>query len=360
MAIDILLIEDETAHAELVRRAFEPLADTHCLAVAISLKEARQYLQEHPVDIVLTDWLLPDGKGTDLLPASPEERTFPVVVMTSHGDEHVAVDAMKAGALDYVVKSEESLRDMPHVVTRALREWEHLAERKRAEEQIRVSLREKELLLQEVHHRTRNNMQVISSLLHFQSAATQNEEALQAFQSIESRIRSMALVHDKLYQSDLTTVNLAEYIRDLAYSLINYYPGRQNNLTFTFDVEAVLLSIDSAVPCGLMLNELLTNTLQHAFPQSRSGEKPAADEIRIVLRPQDGNNFELHIHDNGVGLPENFDIETVTTLGFKLIKSIIGHQLKGTLELVRQERGTEIIAKLHPPTYKPRIRGHAV
>ncbi len=136
--IDILLVEDEVAHAELIRRAFEAQAGQMNLMIARSLQEAHDCLVESIPDLVITDLILPDGRGIELLPADKEEIAYPVVVMTSHGNEQVAVEAMKAGALDYVVKSEVTLLAMPHIAERALREWGYIIERKRAEEKIRL------------------------------------------------------------------------------------------------------------------------------------------------------------------------------------------------------------------------------
>ncbi len=129
----ILVVEDEPAHAELISRAFEKHAERFDLAVAANLKDAKQYLSGRRPDLVLTDLFLPDGMGSDLLPGKAEGSFFPVVVMTSYGDEKAAVKAMKAGALDYVVKSETTLKDMPHLVTQTLREWHHITARKRVE-----------------------------------------------------------------------------------------------------------------------------------------------------------------------------------------------------------------------------------
>ncbi len=134
--IHILLVEDEEAHAELVRRAFERHTGRFHLTVVDNLEKAQGYLAESLPNLVITDWLLPDGQGTDLLPTEGETSRFPLVVMTSHGDEQIAVDAIKAGALDYVVKSAEALSNIPHVAERALREWGHIVERKRVEEAL--------------------------------------------------------------------------------------------------------------------------------------------------------------------------------------------------------------------------------
>ncbi len=137
--IDVLLVEDEEAHAELIRRAFEPRAELMSLSVATTLREARSLLEAKTPDLALIDLLLPDGKGIELLPAEGQESKYPIVIMTSHGDEEVAVEAMKAGALNYVVKSGETLANMPQIVEGALREWGHVIERRRAEEALQAS-----------------------------------------------------------------------------------------------------------------------------------------------------------------------------------------------------------------------------
>ena len=132
----ILMVEDDPAHVEMVRRAFEKHNDRFELAVASSLKEAKQYLSSRRPDLVLVDLFLPDGKGSDLLPGKDAEALFPVVVMTSYGDEKSAVEAMKTGALDYIAKSDTTLRDMPHLAEQALREWRHITERRKAEKAL--------------------------------------------------------------------------------------------------------------------------------------------------------------------------------------------------------------------------------
>ncbi len=137
--VDILLVEDEEAHAELIRRAFESHFRRVRLTGVANLKEARDFLAKSLPDLVIADLNLPDGKGTELLSAKNEQAPFPLVVMTGQGDEHVAVEAIKAGALDYLVKSETTLADMPHITERTLREWGHITERRRAEETVRES-----------------------------------------------------------------------------------------------------------------------------------------------------------------------------------------------------------------------------
>ena len=145
--IRILIVEDEEDHAELIRRAFQSSASHICLEVAGRLKEARRALARSAPDLMILDLLLPDGKGVELLPPDREQLAFPVVVMTAHGNEQAAVEIMKAGALDYIVKSEATLADMPHIAQRALREWRLISERKEAEQALRAAEREKSVIL---------------------------------------------------------------------------------------------------------------------------------------------------------------------------------------------------------------------
>ncbi|HTY26407.1 MAG TPA: sigma 54-interacting transcriptional regulator [Desulfomonilaceae bacterium] len=138
-AVNILLVEDEEAHAEAVKRAFQPLGSAVCLSCASNIREALEHLDESVPHLVIADWLLPDGKGTDILSGDKERDLFPVILMTSHGNEKVAVDALKAGVVDYVVKSPAAFAALPRTAERVLREWELLAENKRAHEALRVS-----------------------------------------------------------------------------------------------------------------------------------------------------------------------------------------------------------------------------
>ena len=144
---------------------------------------------------------------------------------------------------------------------------------KKAEEQIRASLMEKEVLLKEIHHRVKNNLQIISTLLDLQSESIKDKEALRAFRESQDRIKAMALVHEKLYQStDLSSIDLAEYIEKLTYFLFNSYIANSERITLKVDVGHLHTDIDRAIPCGLIINELATNALKHAFPDGRKGE----------------------------------------------------------------------------------------
>jgi two-component sensor histidine kinase len=206
-----------------------------------------------------------------------------------------------------------------------------IAERKRAEEQIKASLGEKEVLLKEVHHRVKNNLQVVSSMLQLQSKNIKDKETVEMFQESRNRVRSMALVHERLYQSkDLAKVDFAKYIRSLANYLCRSYGVNTNVIQLRTNLHDVSLGVDTAIPCGLILNELVSNSLKHAFPDGREGE------IHIELRSDDNDKFTLMVSDNGVGLLEDLDFRNTESLGLQLVNTLV-NQLEGTIELDRRD-----------------------
>ncbi len=209
-----------------------------------------------------------------------------------------------------------------------------ITERKRADERIKNSLREKEVLLQEIHHRVKNNLQVISSLLNLQSGYIKDERVKQLFRESQDRVKSMALIHEKLYKStDLARIDFSEYVRSLTQMLFQSYRSSRGTIELKARVEPVFLDIDTAVPVGLMLNELVSNSLKHAFPTGGPGT------IFIDLEPRSKDDYTLSIRDNGVGVPADFDVDTSNSLGLRLVR-ILTKQIGGTLEF-RSDKETE-------------------
>ncbi|NJD56250.1 MAG: HAMP domain-containing protein [Nitrospirae bacterium] len=206
-------------------------------------------------------------------------------------------------------------------------------ERKIIEGQIMNSLSEKELLLREVHHRVKNNMQVISSLLSLQSEKAGEQKYIEMFNDSKDRIRSMSLVHEKLYRSaDLDRIDIKDYIGSLAKALFDSHSVSTGRISLTTDIENIALDIDTAIPFGLILNELISNSLKHAFPEGREGE------IRISVRRTTVNGAAeciLSVRDNGIGIPADLDIQKVRSLGLQLVTSLAEHQLQGQIELDR-------------------------
>jgi two-component sensor histidine kinase/DNA-binding response OmpR family regulator len=218
------------------------------------------------------------------------------------------------------------------------RAQQEIAERVRAETQIQASLKEKEVLLKEIHHRVKNNLQIISSLLNLQTDYVDDAQTSKALQDSQHRIRSMALIHEKLYRSrDLAHVDLVEYIQNLTAYLFRVYDANAEAVTLIVKGKDVFLDIDTAVPCGLIVNELISNSLKHAFPTGR--DKPAGQtgQIRIELRQND-RQLTVMVSDNGVGLPPDFDFRHTSSLGLQLVNMLVA-QLDGTIELDRRHPG---------------------
>jgi len=223
-----------------------------------------------------------------------------------------------------------------------------ITERKRAEEQIRTSLREKEVLLKEIHHRVKNNLQVISSLLRLQSQYVQDKRDAEIFKESRNRIKSMALVHEKLYQSkDLASINFHEYVGLLLNGLFRSYGVNTDKIALKTNIEDIMLGVDVAIPCGLIINELVSNSLKYAFPEDKAGE------IEITLRTSDEGAMDLTVADNGVGLPGDWDLTNSGSLGLKLVK-ILTDQIDGKIELDRSE-GTKFRIDFKKTTYAKRI-----
>lgn len=219
-----------------------------------------------------------------------------------------------------------------------LSNWVDITERKRAEEQIKASLREKEVLLKDIHHRVKNNMQIILSLLRLQSEHVKDESDLEMFHDCQSRVMSMTLVHTKLYQSDdLAEVDFADYIQSLAVHLFSMYGVSLATPKLNIEIKDVSLGIGAAIPCGLIITELISNSLKYAFPEGKKGE------IKIAMHPLKGNEIELVVSDDGIGFPKDFDFRDSESLGMQLVVALV-QQLKGTIELGRST-GTEFKIK---------------
>jgi PAS domain S-box-containing protein len=208
---------------------------------------------------------------------------------------------------------------------------QELAERKRAQDRIQASLQEKEVLLKEIHHRVKNNLQVISSLLDMQALSTHNPEAIEVLEDSRHRVKIMAFVHERLYQSeDLASIDVAEYVESLTGHLLTVYEDRAGAVTLELRIDDVVLDLDTAVATGLIINELVSNSLKHAFPSQREGE----GAILVALGSLDDDRLELQVRDNGVGLPPDLDVQDSQSLGLRLV-NMLTQQLRGALEVDR-------------------------
>ncbi|MCH7519792.1 MAG: PAS domain S-box protein, partial [Candidatus Dadabacteria bacterium] len=199
---------------------------------------------------------------------------------------------------------------------------EDIGERKIADQKIRKSLKEKEVLLKEIHHRVKNNLQVICSLLSLQSSYIKSTDNSDIFNESQNRIKSMALVHEFLYQSDnLASINFKEYMNTLVDNLLSSYEADIYNISSVIEVEDITLDIDTAIPCGLIINELVSNSIKHAFPWAKEnlGSGDRKNMISIELFMTDNGFYNLNISDNGKGFPSNIDFRDTNSLGLKLV-----------------------------------------
>ncbi len=211
-----------------------------------------------------------------------------------------------------------------------------LTARRQAEEQLQASLREKEVLIREVHHRVKNNLQAISNLLYLQSNTIKDQRVQEAIRETQNRVKSIALIHEKLYQADnLAEININEYIHNLARHLLTSYLDNPDRVELKIKVDRTDLDIDTAVPLGVIINELVSNALKHAFPAGRNKPDGAADAISIELQTGLEGQLILIVSDNGIGLPEDIDISHSPSLGLQLVQMLSNH-MSGLLEFERQ------------------------
>lgn len=205
-----------------------------------------------------------------------------------------------------------------------------ITDSKQAENEIKESLREKEALLMEIHHRVKNNMQIISSLLSLQSRYIKDKDAFEVFKESQNRVKSMAMIHERLYNSKgLAKIDFAGYIKNLVDDLFGSYGVNQDDIKIDISADKIFLNADTAIPVGLIINELVTNSLKYAFPAENSDH----EKSRIYIKFHRNNkNMLLVVGDNGIGLPEDVDLQHSETLGLRLVRSLVD-QINGTVEL---------------------------
>ncbi len=298
-------------------------------------------------------FLLVNQRLSDMMGYTAEQfyrKTFYELVLPSEVEESLrSWDELLSGAVSNFIKEQTYVRSdggliSANVTVSLVRDangnpnyfvavFEDVTERKENDRKLQESLKEKEVLLKEVHHRVKNNMQVISSILNLQSSYIDDEKALNVLRESQDRIKSMSFVHESLYQSEtLSEVNFAEYIRNIATNLYHSYGRPQGGIDLAFDLEPVYINLDTSIPCGLVINELVSNALKYAFVGRERGR------ISIHLSRQSDKMLTLAVEDNGVGLPKDFDVDTAESLGLQLVTAL-AMQVSGNLK-VERENGT--------------------
>ncbi|MGB8952453.1 MAG: two-component regulator propeller domain-containing protein [Candidatus Aminicenantales bacterium] len=271
------------------------------------------------------------------VPVKSGERVIGVLDIQS--DEYNAFNETDVAAMETLSTQIATAIENAELYREAQRE---ITERKQAENMLKTLLKEKEVLLKEIHHRVKNNMQIVSSLLNLQASHVKSEKIRDMFKKSRNRIFTMALIHEKLYQSkDLAWIDFGQYIRGLIVHLSNSYRIDAHSVHLRGEVDEVFLDVNEAIPCGLIVNELVSNALKYAFPEGRRRIKRAGRKNEICIRMDKDENGQvtLSVRDNGVGLPEDLDIRKTESLGLQLVSDLVT-QLDGSIELERS-RGTE-------------------
>ncbi len=279
----------------------------------------------------LTDDKLPPNKADLKRFITQDQEVFVTLKEKFIPEEHYHT---RTGEVQWFQTIKKPIFSIDGQVEQVLGVATNITQRKMAEMKIQESLREKEVLLQEIHHRVKNNLQVISSLLDLQSQHIEEQPMLKLFQQSCNRIRSMALIHETLYNvKDFAKINFAEYIENLSSYLFSAYGVNAENINLELALDEINLNIDTAIPCGLLINELVSNALKHAFPNKAKGT------IYITLHGDEDKYYTLTIRDNGIGLPPHWEGKSGNSLGLKLV-DVLAQQLEGTLQL-NSGSGTE-------------------
>jgi two-component sensor histidine kinase/CheY-like chemotaxis protein len=325
----ILHLEDNDNDAALIWEALRSEV-AGCDVTRVETRDAFLEAIDHgDWDVILADYSLPSFDGISALELAIGKRPdIPFIFVTGFLGEERAVETLKNGATDYILK--HRLHRLPQAVARAKRESESAREKEAAYQKLRDSLREKSALLQEVHHRVNNNLQVICSLLNMQADATDDSLLASALRTSLRRIQSMAMIHAMLYaSSNPGGIDFGEYAQSLAGEVANSYGMDQTRIRIEFDVEPIYLEVDRAIPCGLILNELLSNALKYAFPGDSAGA------ILISLRQREGR-IRLAVEDTGVGLLETSSPRKPKSLGLSIVDTL-SRQLRANMEVTSNQ-----------------------
>ena len=337
--VNILLVDDDARNLDVLESILA--CPEYHLFRARTADEALLALIADEFAVIVMDVRMPDVTGYELAQLIKQRKRtqhIPILFLTAYyrEDEDV-LQGYGAGAVDYLSKPVNPLilKSKVGVFVDLYRKTRALATMNRAMEveieerlkQLKASLREKDILLKEVHHRVKNNLQVISSLIDLQAERLPDKAMRALFRDTRDRVRSMALVHEKLYQSaDLAHTELGAYIRNVMKELFQAHGEVSSRIRLHMELEPVFLPIDMAIPCGLILNEMATNSLKHAFVGRPQGS------IEIHLTSVRNESVRLRFQDDGCGLPPGLDFQAAETLGLRLIR-MLSKQLHAELKV---------------------------
>ena len=339
--IRVLVADDDYLASEKIREIVDMLGYSVAGEAADGNQAVEMACALRP-DIVLMDIQMPGMNGLLAAEKIQQRCPTPVVVLTAYQSPNLLEQANRVGVGAYLIKPPNP-RELERTVTIALARFQdmqklrqltvkletEIAERRRTEQELQRALQEKDVLLKEVHHRVKNNLQMVSSLLYFHAESEVEQRVLDILQSSRDRIRSMAIVHEQIYQSEaLSYIHLDRYIRSITMYLFHAYGVNADRVQLEIDAEPAILTVETAIPCALVLNELVSNALKHAFPSNRAG-------TLLVNFSEHDKEYHFTVRDTGVGLPEGLDFRRQDSLGLTLITDLTEKQLHGTVTVVR-------------------------
>lgn len=345
--IRLLLIEDDPSDAALLRLKLSEAGIAVDLETAGTAAEGAARLKKSGFDAVLLDLGLPDANGIETYDRiSKAAGSVPILVLSGNEDERQALDAVKAGAQDYLIKSAINGSGLDRCIRYAIERKKSECALREKEQFLRHLVSEKDGLLREIHHRIKSNLQLVVSLLNLQADRLNDPAARAALKESRQRVRTISLIHEQLYRTENRgRVGLYRYLQSLISNIASSFGERGSRVSIEWDLEEAELPIGKAVPLGLLVNELLTNAIQHAFPDGRPGK------IRVSLsRPPDGG-VVLTVADDGVGIPAELDFRKTETLGLQIV-TLLAEQLDGRIDL-GSEGGTRFRIEFKETLFRP-------
>jgi two-component sensor histidine kinase len=333
----VLIVDDSAADRRLCRILLEETCDTNLqFFEAPDGTRGLRACETLAPDCLLIDYRLVDMTGIEFLQTLPDQSEtdrYAIVMLTGLGRGDIAAAALKAGAHEYIMKDHLTGGALRLAMDKAITRRDLVRDLKAERDRLGGLLAEKDVLLREVHHRVKNNLAVIASLLSLQASSSRNDQVVGALRASQHRVESMALIHEQLYaEADLGRVDLAKHAKLLITSLFHSYGVDPSRVSGRVEMESLDLGLDQAIPAGLILGELISNALKHGFPDGRGGS--------IVIRGRrSAFDIELSVSDNGVGVSDSVDFSKPKSLGTQIVK-ILTRQLKGVFEVAERRPAT--------------------
>jgi PAS domain S-box-containing protein len=344
--------ENKTAQ-EQARKLFKGVEESNASIVITDLKGDIEYV--NPTFTKITGYTFEEAIGNNpriLKSGHTQDDEYKSMweTLTSGNDWRGKFhNKKKNGELFWESASISPIKDEYGEITHYIAVKEDITSQKMNDEKILNSLKEKEVMLREIHHRVKNNLQIVSSLLKLQAGHMKDQQSRDAFIISQNRVKSMALIHQQLYRStNLSKIDFGDYIKQLTNYLQQAYITNNQKVLINVEAESIFLEVDTAIPCGLIINELISNSFKHAFINQKH------PKINVKLTKQDDRKYMLEISDNGIGLPENFDIRNTASLGMQLVVTLT-EQLDGTIESYNNNNGAVFKINFISSHYEKRL-----